>query len=143
MLWRDNCERDFLNPARMKQAHSHFMHAQARRLVKNSIIAVEAPDEDMADDDWVDDQEEADEVLARHRRPATAAAGAANSQCCHPIHILQLTASRLQWSACRSEPEATAKPSFTATHWIGGGQLILGRLHVLRGLDRWRKCAAR
>ena len=46
---------------------------QARRLVKNSIIAVEAPDEDMADDDWVDDQEEADEVLARHRRPASAA----------------------------------------------------------------------
>lgn len=47
--------------------------AQARRLVKNSIIAVEAPDEDMADNDWVDDQEEADEVLARHRRPAGAA----------------------------------------------------------------------
>ena len=46
---------------------------QARRLVKNSIIAVEAPDEDMADDDWVDDHEEADEVLARHRRPASAA----------------------------------------------------------------------
>lgn len=80
----------------MKQAHSHFRHAQARRLVKNSIIAVEAPDEDMADDDWVDDQEEADEVLARHRRPATAAAGAAHSQCCHPVHTLQLTTSRLQ-----------------------------------------------
>ncbi len=43
--------------------------------MKNSIIAVEAPDEDMADDDYVDDQEEADEVLARHRRPGSAAAG--------------------------------------------------------------------
>jgi len=46
-------------------------------LVKNSIIAVEAPDEDMADDDYVDDQEEADEVLARHRCPASAPAGVA------------------------------------------------------------------
>ena len=55
------------------KGHHSSMHLQARRLVKNSIIAVEAPDEDMADDDWVDDQEEADEVLARHRRPASAA----------------------------------------------------------------------
>ena len=54
---------------------------QARRLVKNSIIAVEAPDEDMADDDWVDDQEEADEVLARHRRPASAAGQLAPRDC--------------------------------------------------------------
>ena len=45
--------------------------------MKNSIIAVEAPDEDMADDDYVDDQEEADEVLARHRCPASAPAGVA------------------------------------------------------------------
>ena len=53
--------------------HTAVCMLQARRLVKNSIIAVEAPDEDMADDDWVDDQEEADEVLARHRHPAGAA----------------------------------------------------------------------
>ena len=53
----------------------HLFPFQARRLVKNSIIAVEAPDEDMADGDYVEDQEEADEVLARHRRPASAAAG--------------------------------------------------------------------
>ena len=55
------------------------MSLQARRLVKNSIIAVEAPDEDMADDDYVDDQEEADEVLARHRCPASAPAGTGRS----------------------------------------------------------------
>jgi len=48
--------------------------------VKNSIIAVEAPDEDMADDDYVDDQEEADEVLARHRCPASAPAGVAQPE---------------------------------------------------------------
>ena len=57
---------------------------QARRLVKNSIIAVEAPDEDMADDDWVDDQEEADEVLARHRHPASAAGHLAIHDCSRP-----------------------------------------------------------
>ena len=43
--------------------------------MKNSIIAVEAPDEDMADDDYVDDQEEADEVLARYGHPVSAIAG--------------------------------------------------------------------
>lgn len=61
----------------MHDEDQRLLHAQARRLVKNSIIAVEAPDEDMADDDYVDDQEEADEVLARHRCPASAPAGVA------------------------------------------------------------------
>ncbi|CAK0783083.1 hypothetical protein CVIRNUC_006278 [Coccomyxa viridis] len=75
---------------------------EARRLVKNSIIAVEAPDEDMADDDWVDDQEEADEVLARHRRPASAAgAPAAESS----------EAARRSRSASGARQSAGAHPS--------------------------------
>ena len=40
---------------------------QARRLVKNSIIAVEAPDEEMNDEDWVEDPQEADDIIGRHR----------------------------------------------------------------------------
>ena len=52
--------------------------------MKNSIIAVEAPDEDMADEDYVDDQEEADEVLARHRRPVIGVAGAWLTHCLLP-----------------------------------------------------------
>ncbi|EIE23406.1 MCM-domain-containing protein [Coccomyxa subellipsoidea C-169] len=40
---------------------------EARRLVKNSIIAVEAPDEEVDDDEWVDDPEEAQDIIARHR----------------------------------------------------------------------------
>ena len=55
--------------------------------MKNSIIAVEAPDEDMADDDYVDDQDEADEVLARHRRPVSAAAGSRPTH--RPVLILE------------------------------------------------------
>ena len=35
--------------------------------MKNSIIAVEAPDEEVDDDEWVDDPEEAQDIIARHR----------------------------------------------------------------------------
>ncbi len=41
--------------------------AQARRLVKSSIIAVDAPDEDVGEDDYVDDAAEFEEVAGRHR----------------------------------------------------------------------------
>ena len=41
--------------------------AQAQRLVKNSIIAVEAPDEDMAEEDYVEDEAEFEDVARRHR----------------------------------------------------------------------------
>jgi len=40
---------------------------QARRLVKNSIIAVEAPDEEVDEDEWVEDPAEAEDIIARYR----------------------------------------------------------------------------
>ena len=40
---------------------------QARRLVKNSIIAVEAPDEDVGEEGFVDDAAEFADVLGRHQ----------------------------------------------------------------------------
>ena len=35
--------------------------------MKNSIIAVEAPDEDMAEEDYVEDEAEFEDVARRHR----------------------------------------------------------------------------
>lgn len=40
---------------------------QARRLVKNSIIAVDAPDEDVGEDDFVEDAQEMADVLGHQR----------------------------------------------------------------------------
>ena len=40
--------------------------------MKNSIIAVEAPDEEVDDDEWVDDPAEAEDIIARHRPEAAA-----------------------------------------------------------------------
>lgn len=48
---------------------------QARRLVKNSIIAVEAPDEEVEDDEWVEDPQEAEDIIARHRPDAAGPSG--------------------------------------------------------------------
>jgi hypothetical protein len=53
---------------------------QARRLVKNSIIAVEAPDEEMADDEWIEDPAEAEAVVAQHRRDGADSSGGDNSR---------------------------------------------------------------
>ncbi|BDA47708.1 DNA replication licensing factor MCM6 [Coccomyxa sp. Obi] len=51
---------------------------EARRLVKNSIIAVEAPDEEVEDDEWVEDPEEAEDIIARHRPDAAGPSGDAS-----------------------------------------------------------------
>ena len=53
--------------------------AQAQRLVKNSIIAVEAPDEDMAEEDFVEDEEEFEDVARRHRGAPNGDGGAGNA----------------------------------------------------------------
>lgn len=42
--------------------------AQAQRLVKNSILAIEAPEEEVDDEDWVPDAEEVEEMVQRARR---------------------------------------------------------------------------
>ena len=49
--------------------------AQAQRLVKNSIIAVEAPDEDMAEEDYVEDEAEFEDVARRPRSVPSGGAG--------------------------------------------------------------------
>jgi hypothetical protein len=41
---------------------------QAQRLVKNSILAIEAPEENVDDDDWVADADEVEQVVERARR---------------------------------------------------------------------------
>lgn len=35
--------------------------------MKNSIIAVEAPDEEVDEDEWVEDPAEAEDIIARYR----------------------------------------------------------------------------
>lgn len=41
---------------------------QAQRLVKNSILAIEAPEEEVDDEDWVPDAEEVEEMVQRARQ---------------------------------------------------------------------------
>ena len=43
--------------------------------MKNSIIAVEAPDEDMAEEDYVEDEAEFEDVARRHRGAPSGGAG--------------------------------------------------------------------
>ncbi len=43
--------------------------------MKNSIIAVEAPDEEVEDDEWVEDPAEAEDIIARHRPDAAGPSG--------------------------------------------------------------------
>jgi hypothetical protein len=59
------------------RARTSERRAQARRLVKNSIISVEQPDEELEEDEWADEAGAAAEAVAAARAAGGAGAGGA------------------------------------------------------------------
>jgi len=65
------------NRMRGVSARTSERRAQARRLVKNSIISVEQPDEELEEDEWADEAGAAAEAVAAARAAGGAGAGGA------------------------------------------------------------------